>query len=91
MAETALESKEEERSEQRKLKNKIPLLKEMEMLGNGKKIRANNFCPIRNTSAQCFSMCPSTFWSFLSDMLMGRNDDVQVNSAAGMGVLRTMK
>lgn len=38
MTETALKSKEKERTEQRKLKNQIPLLEEMEMLGNRRKI-----------------------------------------------------
>jgi len=37
MTETALKSKEKERTERRKLKNQIPFLEEMEMLGNGEK------------------------------------------------------
>lgn len=46
MTETALKNKEKERTEQ------IPLLEEMEMLGNReKKLYANNFCPAGNTSA----------------------------------------
>lgn len=51
MTETALKSKEKERTERRKLKNQIPFLEEMEMLEMGKKLYANNFCPTRSTSA----------------------------------------
>ena len=74
MTETALESKEKERTEQRKRKTQIPLSEETEMLGNGEKNYMQIIFVPPETQVQCLNVYPSTFWSFLSDMLMGRND-----------------
>lgn len=51
-----------------------------------KKIYANNFLSYHKHSAWCFNRSPSTSWSFPSDRLMSRGDNVQVNPAAGVGV-----
>lgn len=78
--------------EQRKLKNQVPLLKEVEMLGNKKKkCMQNIFCPITNPSAQCFNINQVLSSTFPSDMLVGRSDNVQETLLLELQVMRTMK
>ena len=61
MTETALKNKEKKRTEQRKLKNQIPLLEEMEMLGSRRKKYMQIIFVLPETHVQCLNVYPSTF------------------------------
>lgn len=77
--------------EQRKLKNQVPLLKEMEMLGNRKKYMQNIFLSYHKPKCTVFNMIQVLSSTFPSDMLVGRSDDVQYHLLLGLQVMRTMK
>ena len=88
-----MEGKGREKTEQRKLENHIPLLKEMEMLAK-RKVTGKHFFVLSETQLHCVLIPIQVLSSsFPSDRLRGRSESVllglggQVNEVVQQGLL----